>query len=172
MKIASLATAAALLAGSIAGTASAQQIERLSGQPGALILQGVKVPANAEMLYLSGQVASPLDPSKPMSPALTIADVGDTKTQTISVLNKIKALLEAQGYKMSDVIKLTVFLAGDPKLGGRMDFAAMNEAFKQYFGSAANPATVARSTVQVAALAAPAFLVEIEATAARMPAAH
>jgi enamine deaminase RidA (YjgF/YER057c/UK114 family) len=122
------------------------------------------------MFYLSGQLAAPLDPKKPMSPALTIADVGDTKTQTISVMNKIKALLEAQGYKMSDVIKLTVFVAGDPKLGGRMDFAGMNEGFKQFFGSPDNPVTVARSTIQVAALAHPAFLVEIEATAAKMPA--
>jgi 2-iminobutanoate/2-iminopropanoate deaminase len=68
---------------------------------------------------------------------------------------------------MSDVIKLTVFVAGDPKLGGKMDFAGMNDGFKQFFGTADNPGTVARSTVQVAALAGPAFLVEIEATAAK-----
>lgn len=48
-----------------------------------------------------------------------------------------------------------------------MDFAGMNDGFKQFFGTADNPATVARSTVQVAALAGPAFLVEIEATAAK-----
>ncbi len=68
---------------------------------------------------------------------------------------------------MSDVIKLTVFVNGDPKLGGKMDFAGMNEGFKMFFGTTENPNTVARSTVQVAALAAPAFLVEIEATAAK-----
>ncbi|WP_240500046.1 Rid family hydrolase [Sphingomonas montana] len=68
---------------------------------------------------------------------------------------------------MADVIKLTVFVAGDPQLGGKMDLAGMNDAFKLYFGTAENPNTVARSTVQVAALAAPQFLVEIEATAAR-----
>jgi 2-iminobutanoate/2-iminopropanoate deaminase len=143
-------------------------IVRHANTPPGLILQGVTVPAGAKMLYLSGQLAAPIDPASKTPPAqLTIADFGDTKTQTISVFTKIKSILAAQGYAMSDIIKLTVFVAGDPKLGGKMDFAGMNDAFKMYFGTAENPNTVARSTVQVAALAGPAFLVEIEATAAK-----
>ena len=163
----------ALIAAGLPAVAHAQSIERYKtpGPGPALILQGVAVPAGSAMLYLSGQLASPIDPAKPMSPSLTMADFGDTKTQTISTLNKIKAALSAHGYAMSDIIKLTVFVAGDPKLGGKMDFAGMNDGFKMFFGTADNPNTVARSTVQVAALAGPAFLVEIEATAARPPAA-
>jgi enamine deaminase RidA (YjgF/YER057c/UK114 family) len=160
------AFAACLLAA--ASPAAAQTVIRHTNTPPALILQGVTVKPGAEMLYLSGQLAAQIDPTKKVAPAaLTIADFGDTKTQTISVLTKIKALVEAKGFKMSDVIKLTVFVAGDPKLGGKMDFAGMNDAYKMFFGSAENPNTVARSTVQVAALAGPAFLVEIEATAAK-----
>ncbi|SFN77844.1 RidA family protein [Sphingomonas sp. OK281] len=143
-------------------------IVRHANTPPGLILQGVTVPAGAKMLYLSGQLAAPIDPAAKTPPAqLTIADFGDTKTQTISVFTKIKTILAAQGYAMSDIVKLTVFVAGDPKLGGKMDFAGMNDAFKMFFGTAENPNTVARSTVQVAALAGPAFLVEIEATAAK-----
>ncbi len=143
-------------------------IVRHANTPPGLILQGVTVPAGAKMLYLSGQLAAPIDPASKTPPAqLTIADFGDTRTQTISVFTKIKAILAARGFAMSDIIKLTVFVAGDPKLGGKMDFAGMNDAFKMYFGTAENPNTVARSTVQVAALAGPAFLVEIEATAAK-----
>jgi 2-iminobutanoate/2-iminopropanoate deaminase len=143
-------------------------IVRHANTPPGLILQGVTVPAGAKMLYLSGQLAAPIDPASKTPPAqLTTADFGDTKTQTISVFNKIKTILAAQGYAMGDIIKLTVFVAGDPKLGGKMDFAGMNDAFKMYFGTVENPNTVARSTVQVAALAGPAFLVEIEATAAK-----
>ncbi len=78
--------------------------------------------------------------------------------------------MAAHGYTMADVIKLTVFVAGDPKLGGKMDFTGMNDGFKMFFGTPENPGTVARSTVQVAALAGPNFLVEIEATAAKAPA--
>lgn len=159
--------AAALLA-MPATSAMAQTVEKHANTPAGLILQSVTVKPGATTLYLSGQLAAPLDPAKKVPPAqLTIADFGDTKTQTISVLNKIKAILKEHGYAMSDIIKLTVFVAGDPKLGGKMDFAGMNDGFKQFFGTADNPGTVARSTVQVAALAGPAFLVEIEATAAR-----
>lgn len=144
------------------------KIVRHTATPPGLILQGVTVTAGAKMLYLSGQLAAPIDPGKKILPAqMTIADFGDTRTQTISVLSKIKALLAAQGYAMSDVIKLTVFVAGDPALDGKMDFAGMNEGFKMFFSTSGNPNTVARSTVQVAALVAPAFLVEIEATAAK-----
>ena len=159
--------AAALLA-MPATSAMAQTVEKHANTPAGLILQSVTVKPGATTLYLSGQLAAPLDPAKKVPPAqLTIADFGDTKTQTISVLNKIKAILKEHGYAMSDIIKLTVFVAGDPKLGGKMDFAGMNDGFKQFFGTPDNPGTVARSTVQVAALAGPAFLVEIEATAAR-----
>lgn len=70
---------------------------------------------------------------------------------------------------MSDVVKLTVFVVGDPKLDGKMDFAGFNAGYREFFGTAANPNLVARSTVQVAALAGPNFLIEIEATAAKMP---
>jgi len=150
---------------------SAAEITRLkaAGPTPALILQGVLVPAGADTFYLSGQLASPTDPAKPMSASLTIEDFGDTKTQTVSILTKIKGLLAGRGYAMSDVIKMTVFVAGDPKLGGRMDFAGMNEGYKQFFGTADNPNVVARSTIQVAALAAPWALVEIEVTAAKTP---
>ncbi len=163
---AALACALAMPGMAIAATKSA--VIRHANTPPGLILQGVTVPAGATTLYLSGQLAAQVDPSKKIAPAdLTIADFGDTKTQTISVFTKIKTILAAQGYAMSDIIKLTVFVAGDPKLGGKMDFAGMNDAFKMFFGTPENPNTVARSTVQVAALAGPAFLVEIEATAAK-----
>lgn len=147
---------------------AATAIVRHPSTPPGMILQGVTVPPGATMLYLSGQLATPLDPAKKVPPAqLTIADFGDTKTQTISTLTKIKTILAARGFAMSDIIKMTVFVAGDPKLAGKMDFAGMNDGFKMFFGTADNPNTVARSTIQVAALAAPAFLVEIEVTAAK-----
>ena len=150
----------------LATPATAQVIRHANTPTPGIILQSVTVKPGAEMLYLSGQLAAPLVPGKTEG----IEAYGDTKTQTASVLTKIKAILASHGYAMSDVIKLTVFLAGDPKLGGKLDAAGMNEAFKTFFGSADNPNTVARSTVQVAALVNPNFLVEIEATAAKVPA--
>lgn len=157
--------AAAMLFSSYAGGATAKPITRITNPPPAIILGGVVIPPGAEVLMLSGQLASPIDPAKTDS----IAAFGDTKTQTISTFSKIKALLAKQGYAMSDIVKLTVFIAGDPDKGGRMDFAGFNDGYKQFFGTAENPNLVARSTVQVAALAGPNFLIEIEATAAKAP---
>ena len=167
LSIAALSMLAAFTAVPLAAQ-SAPRVERHANATPGLILQGVTVKGGATTLYLSGQLANPLPASagKPQA-QLTMADYGDTKTQTISVLTKIKAALEQHGFKMSDVIKLTVFVAADPAMAGKMDFAGMNEGFRQFFSTAENPNTVARSTVQVAALAGPAYLVEIEATAAK-----
>ena len=154
-----------LIAAAAAAPASAAEIVRHTNPPPAFILNGVTIPPGAEILMLSGQLASPIDPAKTDS----IDAFGDTKTQTISIFTKIKAQLAKLGYAMSDIVKLTVFVAGDPKLGGKMDFTGFNDGYKMFFGTADNPNLVARSTVQVAALAGPNFLLEIEATAAKAP---
>lgn len=161
--VASLGLATAALA--LAPAASAQ-VTKIQSNPAALILDAADVKAGTDMIFLSGQLAAPLDPSKPAGPGATVADFGDTKAQTISVLTKIKTILAGRGYTMDDLIKLTLFVAADPKLG-KMDFAGANEGFKTFFKTAENPSTVARSTFQVSALVAPQFLIEIEAIAAK-----
>lgn len=157
--------AIALLGLAASSGAQAQGIVRHEGAASSPILAGVSVPADARYLYLSGQVPGVADPAKP---ATDPAAWGDTKTQAISAFRKIETLLKAQGYEFGDVIKLTVFLVGDPKLNGRLDFAGFSEAYGRFFGNAQQPNKVARSVVQVAALANPQFLVEIEATAAKV----
>ena len=47
-----------------------------------------------------------------------------------------------------------------------MDFAGMMTAYREYFGTQAQPMRPARSTMQVAGLVDPGWLVEIEVTAA------
>lgn len=145
---------------------AAAQVTRVQGNPQALILDGADVKAGTDLFYLSGQLASPVDPAKSFAEVKSIEDLGDTKTQTISALKRIKEILEGRGYGMGDVIKLTLFVVADPKLG-KMDFAGVNEGFRQFFKTAENPVTVARSTFQVSALAGPYFLIEIEAIAAK-----
>jgi enamine deaminase RidA (YjgF/YER057c/UK114 family) len=125
----------------------------------------VALPPGTSVVYLSGQVPAPADAAKP---ADSIEAYGDTKTQAIGVLEKIKGLLASQGLGLGDVVKLSVFLVGDPKKGGKLDFKGFSEAYSQFFGTSKQPNLVARTTVQVAALANPGFLVEIEATAAKV----
>ncbi|MGH8782332.1 Rid family hydrolase [Paraburkholderia sp.] len=155
-------------------TARAQAIERFlsSGSAPPNILEGVAIPSSSDLLLLSGQTASLSDsPDRPVTRDVTRAQLGDTQAQTLNILGKIEATLARRGYRMSDVVKLTVYLVGDPALGGAMDYAGMNDAYRQYFGqyfgARTNPNLATRATVQVVALAEPAFLVEIEAVAAR-----
>jgi enamine deaminase RidA (YjgF/YER057c/UK114 family) len=168
MNIAKFALAAALLSATAASPVQAQQVVKLKSNPAAIILDAADVKAGADMIFVSGQLPSPVDPAMPMTAVKSIEDLGDTKTQTISVLGKIKAILASRGYTMADVIKLSLFLAPDPKLG-KLDFAGANEGFKQFFGTAENPTTTARSTFQVGALVGPYYLIEIEAIAAKAP---
>ncbi|HTN14672.1 MAG TPA: Rid family hydrolase [Sphingomonadaceae bacterium] len=159
--------ALALTAMALALPAGAEaQVVRVKRNPSAIILDAARVNAGADMVFVSGQLASPVDPAMPMNEVTSVEDMGDTKTQTISALHKIEDILEAQGFAMSDVIKLTLMVAADPRTG-KMDFAGVNEGFRAFFGTASNPETVARSTFQVAALVGPHYLIEIEAIAAK-----
>jgi len=85
----------------------------------------------------------------------------------MSVLSKIEQNLEGMGLEMGDVIKLQVFLVGDPANDGIMDFAGFMEAYVQFFGTDEQPNLPSRSAFQIARLGAPLMFVEIEATAVR-----
>lgn len=164
-----LALTAALVLATATPALAQGEIVRIKRNPAALILEAARVNAGADVIYVSGQLPSPIDPNKPMSEVKSLADMGDTRTQTISTLAKIKDVLATQGFTMADVVKLTLFVVADPATG-KMDFAGVNEGFKAFFGTAENPNTVARSTFEVAGLVGPHYLIEIEAIAARAPA--
>lgn len=65
------------------------------------------------------------------------------------------------------MVKVQVYLVGDPALGGRMHNAGFNDAFAQFFGIATQPNRPARSVFQIVALSNPAWRVEIEIVAVR-----
>lgn len=75
--------------------------------------------------------------------------------QTRQVLNNLKAVLEAAGSGLPNVVKTTVFLSNI-----QADFAKMNAIYAEYFGDK----PPARTTVQAGALPRGA-LVEIECVA-------
>jgi 2-iminobutanoate/2-iminopropanoate deaminase len=98
------------------------------------------------LVFVSGQVGALDDADKPIS---------TVEGQTRQLLKNMKRALEAAGASMSDVAKTTVFLVNVN------DFAVMNQVYKEFFPKE----PPARSTVIVASLAKPDWLVEIEATA-------
>jgi enamine deaminase RidA (YjgF/YER057c/UK114 family) len=129
------------------------------------IAMAVEIPAGKTQVYLSG--AGPVVADKSL-PANTPAAYGDTKAQTINTLEIIQANLKLLKLDMKDVVKMQVFLVGDPAKNGKMDFAGFMEGYVKFFGAAAGqPNLPTRSTMQVAGLANPGWLVEIEVTAVR-----
>ena len=128
------------------------------------ISAAVEVPAGRTMVYLSGMVPPVVDATVPKD---SVAAYGDTRTQTVGVLKAIEAELKSLHLGMGDVVKMQVFLVGDPATGGKLDFAGFMQGYTQFFGTAAQPKLPVRSAMQVAALANPGYLVEIEVTAVR-----
>lgn len=100
-----------------------------------------------DMVYTSGQLG--VDPATGNLPE-------GVHAQTVQALNNLKAVLEASGMTMQDVVKTTVFLKD---MG---DFTTVNVIYGEYFQGDAP----ARSCVQVAALPK-GGLVEIEAVAVK-----
>ncbi|AVO50424.1 hypothetical protein C6568_15145 [Melaminivora suipulveris] len=133
------------------------------------VAAAIEVPAGATTVYLSGQVPPVVDKALPGNDPLAYG--GDTRAQTLGVLRSIESQLKGLGLGMGDIVKMQVFLVADPKKGNVMDFAGFMEGYTQYFGTSAQPRLPVRSAFQIAALANPAWLVEIEVTAVRPPAA-
>jgi enamine deaminase RidA (YjgF/YER057c/UK114 family) len=135
-----------------------------SGAPTAAIASSVTVPAGATTLYISGLTPDPADPAAPEG---SPARMGNTEAQARSVFKKIVAALAAQGMTPGDVVMMRVYLvapAGAPK----MDFDGMMTAYKEVWGTAAQPNKPARTTVQVASLVNPSYLVEVDSVAAKV----
>jgi enamine deaminase RidA (YjgF/YER057c/UK114 family) len=128
------------------------------------IAQAVEIPSGQTLVFFSGVGPDVADKNAAKeSPAV----FGDTTTQTISTLNKIDAALKSHDLSMKDVVKMQVFLVGDPAKGDKIDFAGFMEGYKKFFGTAEQPNLPARSTVKMAGLAVPGWLIEIEVTAVR-----
>ena len=106
--------------------------------------QGIRA---GPFLFVSGQV--PADP-------VTGRMASDIESQSKQTLQNVKSIIEASGFSMNDVVKVSIFL----KNGG--DFQKVNDVYKTFFKN--NPPT--RSTVE-AKFVAPNMLIEIDAIAYR-----
>ncbi|MGY0395505.1 MULTISPECIES: RidA family protein [unclassified Fusobacterium] len=101
--------------------------------PAALGPYSQAIEANG-MLFVSGQI-----PFVPETMTLVSEDV---KEQTRQSLENVKAIVEAAGYSMKDVVKAGVFIKD------MNDFAAINEVYNEYLGDV----KPARACVEVARL--------------------
>jgi 2-iminobutanoate/2-iminopropanoate deaminase len=107
-------------------------------------------------LWCSGQIG--LDPATGVLVTDGL-DEGAARTQTVRVLENLRAVLAAGGASSTDVVKCTVYLADIAH------FAIVNEEYGRFFGTERPPA---RATVEVSRLPKGA-LVEIDCVARVAP---
>ena len=82
------------------------------------------------------------------------------KEQTLSALENIKKIVEAAGSKVSNIVKVSVFLTNI------RDFGKMNRIYRKFFEeNGVVEKFPARSTVEVSNLAAKGLFIEIDAIA-------
>lgn len=72
-----------------------------------------------DLVFVAGQV--------PVNPATNELELGDIRSETRLTLENVRAVLEAAGSSMRDVVRVGVFLAD------LSDFAAMNEVYAKFF---------------------------------------
>ncbi|WP_131738904.1 RidA family protein [Actinomadura roseirufa] len=111
--------------------------------------QGVR---KGPLLQVSGQ--GPQDPATG-----EFIHPGDVKAQTTRVLENVKAILEAGGASVEDVMMFRVYLST------RDDFAAMNEAYAAFVKENCPSGVLPSRTTVAVELPHPAMLVEIDALA-------
>lgn len=121
----------------------------------------VEVPADKTQVHLSGQVPVAIDDE---AEADTIAAYGSMEEQTTSALQAVEDTLKSLDLTMADIYRMQVFLVAQD---GKVDFSGFMDGYTQFFGTEDQPNLPVRSAVEVAALANPGWLIEIEVSAAR-----
>ncbi len=148
-----------------ARTAAAQNVVRLPLSQGNFpISAAVTVKAGTDLVFLSGVLPPIIDKTAPKG---SEAAYGDMQTQTVGTITQIQTTLARMGLGLGDIVKMTVFMVGDPAQGGKLNFAGLMAGYTKFFGTKDQPNLPARSAVQVAALVAPGPLLEIEVIAAK-----
>jgi enamine deaminase RidA (YjgF/YER057c/UK114 family) len=109
--------------------------------------QGVRVTGSQTMLFLAGQVAYDRDGS--------VKHRGDFTAQAREVFGAVKALVEAGGGTLQNVVKITTYVTD---VRYRPEFRTVRAEF---FGDKSPASTM----VEVSALAHPDYLIEVEAIA-------
>lgn len=114
-----------------------------------IFTQAIIVPAGARTLLIGGQNA--VDRSG------QLAGKGDVVAQSTQALGNLKAVLDAAGATLEDLVKVTVVI------DQHADLRAAFGAWMSFWGTRTNPPTV--TVLRVAGLANPDYLIEIEAQA-------
>jgi cytochrome c553 len=158
-----MTAAAAALAAGLAGAATADVTRHPLPGSDFPIAQAVEVSAGTTLVFHSGMTPQPANPD---AERYSAEFWGDTETQAVSVFSRLEESLKAKNLGFGDVVKMQVYLVAPPG-SDAMDFDGFMNAYRRHFGSEVQPNLPARSAFQVAGLAAPGMLVEVEVVLAR-----
>lgn len=121
------------------------------------ISSAVVIPSNATTYYLSGVVP----------PKQADGSFGSTtEEQTVNIFTSIAQQLQQHGLGLGDIVKMQVYLVAPPGETA-MDFEGFMKGYRQFFATAEQPNTPARSAFEVKGLALPEWLIEVEVIAAK-----
>jgi 2-iminobutanoate/2-iminopropanoate deaminase len=137
-------------------TEDAPQIVNVNGvhEPSGPYSHAIRVPPNAEWLYVSGQI--------PVDERGEVVGVGDLAAQIDQVFANLDATLRSAGFEFRNVVKMTTFLVRADDVPAFRELRA--PYYRRHFPSGVYPTS---TLVAVQRLANEAFLLEIEAVAAK-----
>jgi enamine deaminase RidA (YjgF/YER057c/UK114 family) len=121
--------------------------ETLHSNP--VFTQAILVPSGARTLLIGGQNA--------VNRQGEVVGKGDVAAQSTQALGNLKAVLDAAGARLEDLVKVAVVI------DQHADLRAAFGAWMSFWGGRSNPPTV--TVLRVAGLANPDYLIEIEAQA-------
>ena len=116
-------------------------------QPMGHFSQATVIEASGRLVFVSGMTARRADG--------TIAGIGDVGSQTRQVCENLKAAMTAAGGSLDDICRVDVFVRNIA------DFERIHEVRREYF----KPPLPASTMVEVSAMVAPEYLIEINAIA-------
>ncbi|AEE23548.1 RidA family protein [Paraglaciecola chathamensis] len=129
------------------------------------ISRAVEVTPDTTLIFHAGMTPGPVNPDAEKG---SREYYGDTETQALSVFKRLESSFKDLGVDFGDVVKMQVFMVGDPTMDGKMDFGGFMKAYTKYFGTKEQPNKPSRSAFQIAGLAGgPNMLIEIEVVLAK-----
>ena len=156
-----------IAAGVVAGCATTKApIPEVARSGTGMISSVVVIPAGYDTIYLSGMTGT-LPPPEGSPPGTPGPESGNTQTQAMRALDKIKDALAEQHLTFADIVMMHAYLSPDPAMG-HADFAGWTAAYTKAFGTAEQPNKPSRSTITVT-LGSPQTRIEIETIAVRKP---
>lgn len=135
---------------------------RSYGRPTWALSTGKAIAAGSALYFQSAIYPDPMLPAMAAMPLKMRMFKGDVAAQAEVIFKKQVAALKEAGLTPADAFFSRNILYPDPKNGGRLDFAAFNQAYGLVYNNPGNPNRLARTVMSAPGYAAQGQLLAIE----------